>query len=186
MEARNNMVKRPRGRWLWLAGGAASVLLWMNRRLFTVNDVTAGSTRAYPDLKPHAYAYPPGQVFALAEAAAREFPRWRIHSVDRLGRELQVEAEVPLFGFVDDVTVRVDPIPGSQVSEVVVRSRSRRGAGDLGENARRIRAYYHSLDTRVRNAASPTDSSGPVTVYTSDDGIVHVSPDPEAEADSES
>ncbi|HET6384284.1 MAG TPA: DUF1499 domain-containing protein [Armatimonadota bacterium] len=144
---------RPRARWLWLAGGsAASIYLWMNRRLFTVNDVIAGKSKDYPSIKPHAYAFPTEQVFIIAEMAARSLPRWRVTSVDRIGREIQAEAETALFSFFDDITIRVDPIPNSRISEVTVRSRSRKGVGDLGNNARNIRAFYQSLDKRMRNA----------------------------------
>ncbi len=152
-----NIKKAP---WVWVAGGVASVasvLVWANRRMFVVNDVTAGRTEMYPEIKPHAYAYPASQVFAVAEATAREMPRWRVTSVDRLGREAAVEAQLPLFGFVDDVTIRVDPIEGSKVCEVIVRSRSRTGSGDLGENARRIVAFYRALDERIRNSGVPAE-----------------------------
>jgi uncharacterized protein (DUF1499 family) len=64
-----------------------------------------------------------------------------------------------VFRLVDDVTIRVDWIPESNESEVVVRSHSRVGRGDLGENARRIAAFYHRLDERVAHAAVKSDEN---------------------------
>ena len=150
---------RGKSRWVWFAGGVASLALVLNRRLFTVNDVTAGRSTAYPNLKPQRFPYPPTEIFALAEAAAWE-KRWRVISVDRLGREIQLEADV-FLGLVDDVTIRVEGVENDTASEVVVRSRSRVGAGDLGENARRIRGFYRSLAARVKNA---TNAAAPKTV----------------------
>lgn len=148
--------------WLWLAGGVASTLLWVNRRFFTVNDVTAGQSTAYPNLKPRVYPFPAGQVFAVSESTSRDIPRWRVTAVDRLGREIQAEAQTAVLGFVDDITIRVNPLQDDSASEVVVRSRSRKGVGDLGENARRIRAYYQALDRRIRNASAPQSVSAGV------------------------
>ncbi|MCA1595465.1 MAG: DUF1499 domain-containing protein [Chloroflexi bacterium] len=157
----SKVTRRRRIPWLWLAGGAASTLLWVNRKLFTVNDVTAGQSTAYPNLKPHVYPFPAGQVFAVAEATSKDIPRWRVTAVDRLGREMQAEAQTAVLGFVDDITIRVNPLREDSASEVVVRSRSRKGVGDLGENARRIRSYYQALDRRISNASAPqTVSAG--------------------------
>lgn len=154
------MKKGPRRPWFWLAGAAASGFVYLNRRLFLVNDVTAGRTTDYPDLKPHAYAYPPAEVFAIVEAAAREDQQWRVVTVDRVGREIQAEVETSLFGMIDDITIRVNAMPLSTASEVVARSRSRRRGGDLGGNARRIKAYYHSLDARILKAGSADRDAG--------------------------
>ena len=47
------------------------------------------------------------------------------------------------FGFVDDVVIRVQPAGAG--SRVDMRSLSRQGVGDLGVNARRVRAYMAAL-----------------------------------------
>ncbi len=52
-----------------------------------------------------------------------------------------------MLRFKDDVLVEVRPHPGG--SEVAMRSKSRVGKGDLGANAKRIRAFLAALRTRV-------------------------------------
>ena len=56
---------------------------------------------------------------------------------------LEARQESGLFRFVDDVVVRVRPAPGGSV--VDVRSKSRDGRGDMGVNAKRIRAFQKAL-----------------------------------------
>ena len=48
------------------------------------------------------------------------------------------------FGFRDDVVIRVRPEPGGG-SRVDVRSVSRVGKGDVGTNAKRLRAFLARL-----------------------------------------
>jgi uncharacterized protein (DUF1499 family) len=148
--------------WIWLAGGGAAVWIWVNRRLFLVNDVTAGESTAYPDLKPHAYAYPPAQVFALAEATARDVRDWDVQEVHRERLELTALCRTCRTPIVGDVTINVRAIPETQVCEVIVRSRSHVGVGDLGVSARRVAAFYHSLDERIRNAGSEAPETASV------------------------
>jgi len=49
-----------------------------------------------------------------------------------------------VFGFQDDVAIRVRPADGGSV--VDVRSKSRDGKGDLGVNANRIRDFVARLE----------------------------------------
>ena len=49
-----------------------------------------------------------------------------------------------LFGFKDDVVVRITPLPAG--SRIDIRSRSRVGRGDTGTNAQRVRAYLKRLN----------------------------------------
>ena len=49
----------------------------------------------------------------------------------------------PTFLFVDDIVVRVRP--EGDGSRIDVRSKSRDGKGDLGMNAKRIRAFARSV-----------------------------------------
>jgi uncharacterized protein (DUF1499 family) len=48
-----------------------------------------------------------------------------------------------LFGFKDDVVIRVRPLDAGSVIDV--RSLSRIGGSDFGTNARRVRAYLRRL-----------------------------------------
>jgi len=59
--------------------------------------------------------------------------------------ELRIEATdtTLLFGFKDDIVIRI--APAGQGSRVDVRSLSRVGKSDLGVNAKRIRKYLRQL-----------------------------------------
>ena len=48
-----------------------------------------------------------------------------------------------LFGFKDDIVVRIRPSAGGSL--VDVRSLSRIGGSDFGTNARRVRVFVHRL-----------------------------------------
>ena len=126
---------------------------------------------AYPELIPHVYPLPPEQVFGAAKALAEE-RGWEIvrdspppamaaddlwvaggHSGDGF---LQAVAGTMAFGFPDDVTLRVRPTADGGAA-VDMRSASRTGEHDLGQNARRIRRFLADLDLRLQEAAA----SGP-------------------------
>ncbi len=68
---------------------------------------------------------------------------WEIVSRETAAGTLQAVATTAWFGFKDDVTIRVSPDP--QGSRIDIRSRSRVGRGDVGANARRIRAWRAAL-----------------------------------------
>ncbi len=72
--------------------------------------------------------------------------------------EANVEAlaPTPVFGFLDDVAVRLRVTPdGTQVD---MRSASRFGAHDLGQNARRISGFFAELDSVLQ--PDPGTASG--------------------------
>jgi uncharacterized protein (DUF1499 family) len=50
-----------------------------------------------------------------------------------------------VVGFKDDIVIRVSP--AGTGSRIDVRSESRLGEGDLGKNARRIRAYLRKVNS---------------------------------------
>lgn len=97
---------------------------------------------AYPDLAPLTLAAAPREAFARAAAAA-EAMGWEVVGRDAASGRIEAVATTPWFGFKDDVAIRVSPAGGG--SRIDVRSRSRVGSGDLGTNARRIRAYLRQL-----------------------------------------
>jgi len=105
-------------------------------------DTAARQKAGYPDIVPLALDLPPAQAFARAERVARAMG-WQI--VDVAPQELRIEATATtlLFGFNDDVVIRITA-QGSR-SVVDVRSLSRVGGSDLGTNARRIRAFLRAL-----------------------------------------
>jgi hypothetical protein len=96
----------------------------------------------YPDLGPLETAEPPERVF-LAALRVAEDSGWEIHSQDAAAGLLHATVTSRVFGFVDDVVVRVQPQAAG--ARVDVRSRSRFGQSDLGANAARVAAYLERL-----------------------------------------
>jgi uncharacterized protein (DUF1499 family) len=73
-------------------------------------------------------------------------PTWVITAEDPAGGTIEAVVTSRLFGFQDDVVIRVRP-DGTGASRVDMRSKSRDGKGDLGANASRIRAYVSALES---------------------------------------
>lgn len=82
-----------------------------------------------------------------AEVAARD--RWTLVEADPREGRVQVECRSRVFGFVDDLTVRVR-LDDDGLTRVDARSAARRGVGDLGANRRRIRRLMRALERRLR------------------------------------
>jgi uncharacterized protein (DUF1499 family) len=96
----------------------------------------------YPDIVPLQLDMPPAQALQRAEQVARDMG-WII--VDVSSADLRVEATdtTLLFGFKDDVVIRITPQGSS--SRVDVRSLSRVGGSDFGVNAKRVRSFLKNL-----------------------------------------
>jgi uncharacterized protein (DUF1499 family) len=131
-----------------LAGVGIGMLFGIRGAWFTQNDVTTGENPAYPELTSHSYRHPPSLVFDAARRAAASIRRWKVVAADDQARELRVEVRTALFWFTDDLAVRVET--AGEGSRVVIRSRSRVGRGDLGENARHIAALQQEMDRELR------------------------------------
>lgn len=110
--------------------------------------VAALQREAYPDLAPLKLAAPASQTFEHALALVKDRGWELVASVPEEGR-IEATTKSLLYGFTDEVAVRVKPAEGG--STVDVRSRSRVGRIDRGMNAKRIRAYMADLDKRVKN-----------------------------------
>ncbi len=116
-----------------------------------VNVVETGETPEYPDLLPRLYDAPPDLVFDAVLHAVNGLSRWTLVSHDAARGRVAAEAKSRLWGFVDDVTIRV--VEEGVVTSVHVRSGSRVGRGDFGQNARNIRALYKALDGEMAKGA---------------------------------
>ena len=115
-----------------------------------INDVETGKTPEYPDLVPRTYEAKPEQVFDAALHAIHRLPRWSLAVHRPESGEIRAEATSRLFRFVDDVTILVLDEGGKTV--VSVRSASRVGKGDFGQNARNIRAFFEELDAQLQRS----------------------------------
>lgn len=111
-----------------------------------INDVRTGATREYPDIQPQRFNQPSDKVFDTALAVAQAMG-WEIRETNREQGVIEAIATTRLFKFKDDVTVTITREGDATV--VNVRSKSRVGKGDLGTNARRIRAFQAELAKRL-------------------------------------
>ncbi|MEY4166801.1 MAG: hypothetical protein RIR52_625 [Acidobacteriota bacterium] len=113
-----------------------------------INDVSTGQTPEYPDIQPqHFSGLATGTAFDLALATA-ESMGWELREANRDQGVIEAVATVPVFRFRDDVTITITGETGEAV--VNIRSRSRVGKSDLGENARRIRRFQAALAAQIR------------------------------------
>jgi uncharacterized protein (DUF1499 family) len=113
-----------------------------------INEVETGATPEYPDVQPQYYTTEPRRVFDEATAAVEEFEHWTLVSSDPAQWRIEAERETDVFGFIDDVTVTIEPVT-EFVTRVNVRSASRVGKGDFGQNARNIEEFFGELDNRL-------------------------------------
>jgi hypothetical protein len=107
-------------------------------------DVARAQIGAYPDLRPHRMGAAPEHAFKRAQQAARDMG-WEIVAADAAAGRIEATDTTFWFGFKDDVVVRVEADGAG--SRVDVRSVSRVGVGDVGANAKRVRAYLRALGT---------------------------------------
>lgn len=107
-------------------------------------EVAAQQREAFPEIQPLRMAMPPAEAFDVALAAANDMG-WEIVEADEADGKIEATATTPWFGFKDDVVVRVSP--AGDGSRIDVRSVSRIGRGDMGQNAKRVRAYIDRLES---------------------------------------
>jgi hypothetical protein len=113
-------------------------------------------------LRGRTYAVPFEDVWRAALGLADGGRRgWRLISADDETGEIVAEARTLVFGFVDDVTLRI-VLDADAQTRIDMRSASRTGRADLGTNARRIADFFRRLDTLVRQP-SPRDPLHPAT-----------------------
>ena len=112
----------------------------------------AEQQKAYPDLRTFVMDRGVEEAYGLVEDAVRKL-KWRVASSDppavkpAKGGVLEATDLTTVAGFTDDVVVRVE---GSATrSRVDVRSASRYGHSDLGQNAMRVRRFLAELQTQV-------------------------------------
>jgi hypothetical protein len=115
--------------------------------------------RAYPDLRTFVMDRSAEEAFELVEEVVRKF-RWRVAaSTPPSGRPprsgtLEATDQTLIAGFTDDIVVRVEG--GSGGTRVDVRSASRYGLHDLGQNAQRVRRFLTELQARAASTLPVT------------------------------
>ena len=118
--------------------------------------------KAYPDLRTFVIDRSAQETFELVEEAVRKL-KWRVAAseppVGRPAKGGTIEAtdNTLVVGFTDDIVIRVE---GSvNRSRIDVRSASRYGQHDLGQNATRVRRFFAELQNRL-DSTSPAGVAG--------------------------
>ncbi len=116
--------------------------------------LTQNRARTHPNhpdtgLRGRTYAIPFNRVWReVLELASGGLWGWSLVHADEDEGVVEAESATLVFRFVDDVRIRVSLDSDAQ-TRVDMSSASRKGKGDLGTNARRIRRFFKNLDRRL-------------------------------------
>lgn len=118
------------------------------RIYLTTNIAVTSADPLLPEMQVRAY---PDNAESLYEASINAIKSlgWEVASQDSNRREIHALVTTPLWSFVDDVMIRIEPDEGSR-NTVHLQSSSRKGRGDLGTNSRHILDFYHALEHQVQ------------------------------------
>lgn len=120
----------------------------------TPSDYPASNTEpqraAYPEVRPLEMPVSADEAFAAALALVEE-RGWEVLSADPAESQIEAIATSRLFGFEDEVAIRVTDTDTDTGTRIDMRSRSRLGQIDRGANARRIESFLANLATRAPN-----------------------------------
>lgn len=120
-------------------------------------DFAARQIVAYPEIGPLILNYPANEVYFAARALVSE-RGWT--EVGSIGPGLETEGRIEaiartlVFGFRDDVVIRINRL-GPIETRVDMRSASRIGRHDFGENATRIYDFLTDLTERLEEPELP-------------------------------
>jgi uncharacterized protein (DUF1499 family) len=130
---------------LFAAGAAIALTRWP-----LMNDVETGRTPEYPDLQVREYTQGEQAVLKAAQKVVESLPRFTFVAAGHGpgGAEIQAVAATRVFKFKDDLTIRIRRQGGR--TRVGVRSHSRTGKWDFGQNARNIREFQAALDRELK------------------------------------
>lgn len=98
---------------------------------------------AYPEIKPIQTSLSREEAFRRAIKVATDLG-WKIVAQNRNGGRIEAVESTLLWGFKDDVVIRIQP--SDQGSRVDLRSVSRIGVSDLGANAARIKSFIDKFE----------------------------------------
>jgi uncharacterized protein (DUF1499 family) len=132
-----------------LLGGAWAFFHWPR-----LSEVETGRTPEYPELRVRDFMAGEGKIAKAARATVERLPRWTFVAEGRGpgGSEIQAVARTRILRLEDDVTIRIRREGGR--TRVSVRSKSRSGSADFGQNARNIRLFLSELDRELFGVGS--------------------------------
>ena len=101
-------------------------------------------TRSYPDVKTLETVLSTADSFEKAEATAQEMG-WDVRATNPENGTIEAVASTFIFGFKDDIVIRITANPDTGGAFVDLRSVSRVGLADVGTNANRIRRFLEDF-----------------------------------------
>ena len=101
--------------------------------------------KTYPDIKTLTFQTSKEEVFRRALDAVRAMG-WHVVSSKPVAGRIEAYDTTFWYGFTDDIVIRIKESSGT--TRLDIRSKSRVGVGDIGENARRIRGFLEKLKIR--------------------------------------
>lgn len=112
---------------------------------------------AYPDVEPLEVGSTPQESFEAAMSVIAKL-KWRVVDArapqgNRREGRIEAVARTLIFGFRDDIVVRIRPVPDG--TRIDFRSASRYGRSDFGTNAARIRALSEAIDETLGEEEKP-------------------------------
>jgi len=111
----------------------------------------------YPDIQPLFTRQDKARVYLVISHIVEQRGWEVVANYSQVG-VIEATARTPVFGFRDDVVIRVMQVEDNQV-RVDMRSSSRTGGGDFGVNADRIRAFMKDLSESLNESFLPKVSS---------------------------
>jgi hypothetical protein len=126
---------------------------WAYTRWPRITEVETGATPEYPDLKVRDYMTSEDKVAKAARATVERLPFWALSAQGKGpgGSEIQAVASTRWLQK-SDVTIRVRREGGR--TRVQVKSKSRSGPTDFGQNARNIQLFLGELDRELFGVGS--------------------------------
>ncbi|WP_137169599.1 DUF1499 domain-containing protein [Marinomonas sp. FW-1] len=106
----------------------------------------------YPDVKPLFSKKDPATVFAAVSNLVEE-REWEVVATYSGAGIIEATARTPIFGFRDDVVIRITQEENKV--RVDMRSCSRVGDGDFGVNAERIVSFMNDLSVSLNHSPVP-------------------------------
>lgn len=107
-------------------------------------DIAEQQKKCFPDIQPVLTDISPEDALQRAEQTVQALG-WTLVSLDRTAMTIEAYDTTPLFGFVDDVSIRIRTTDSG--SRLDIRSISRVGLGDLGANAQRVRRFIKEFNS---------------------------------------
>ena len=153
---RYNPKTKSRRTWLLLIGIPVAAFLVAGKTMNTDPPTNSAQTTPdeAPELRTRVYSQSLGEVNQAARAVALKqktwFRSWRIarRSEAKTGTPHEDFAvEVPVLFFIDDLSVHIATNEGK--TRVNVKSNSRVGQGDFGENRRHVAQFLKALDEKL-------------------------------------